>query len=57
MLAGLFAEGETKITEKTITRDHTERMFMEYGLPIEIKPSGQSRTICVNKASRFIPRI
>ncbi len=56
MLAGLFAEGETKITEKTITRDHTERMFMEYGLPIEIKPSGQSRTICVNKASRIYPQ-
>ena len=56
MLAGLFAEGETKITEKTITRDHTERMFMEYGLPIEIKPSGQSRTICVNKAIRIYPQ-
>ena len=56
MLAGLFAEGETKITEKTITRDHTERMFMEYGLPIKIKPSGQSRTICVNKASRIYPQ-
>ena len=56
MLAGLFAEGETKITEKTITRDHTERMFMEYGLPIEIKPSGQSRTICVNKASQIYPQ-
>ena len=56
MLAGLFAEGETKITEKTITRDHTERMFMEYGLPIKIKPSGQSRTICVNKASRISPQ-
>ena len=56
MLAGLFAEGETKITEKTITRDHTERMFMEYGLPIEIKPSGQSRTICVNKVSRIYPQ-
>ena len=56
MLAGLFAEGETKITEKTITRDHTERMFMEYGLPIEIKPSGQSRTICVNKTSRIYPQ-
>jgi 3-phosphoshikimate 1-carboxyvinyltransferase len=56
MLAGLFAEGKTKITEKTITRDHTERMFMEYGLPIEIKPSGQSRTICVNKVSRIYPQ-
>ena len=29
---------------------------MEYGLPIEIKPSGQSRTICVNKASRIYPQ-
>jgi len=56
MLAGLFAEGETRITEKTITRDHTERMFMEYGLPIEIKHSGQSRTVCVNKVSRIYPQ-
>ena len=56
MLAGLFAEGKTKITEKTVTRDHTERMFMEFGLPVEIKSSGQSRTICVNKASEIYPQ-
>ena len=56
MLAGLFAEGETKITEKTVTRDHTERMFIEFGLPVAIESSGQSRTICINKATRIPPK-
>ncbi len=35
ILAGLFAEGVTRITEPVPTRDHTERMLGFLGLPVE----------------------
>jgi 3-phosphoshikimate 1-carboxyvinyltransferase len=34
MLAGLFADGDVSITEPALSRDHTERAFRFYGLPI-----------------------
>jgi 3-phosphoshikimate 1-carboxyvinyltransferase len=37
MLAGLYAEGVTRVTEPVHTRDHTERLFSELGLPITQK--------------------
>jgi 3-phosphoshikimate 1-carboxyvinyltransferase len=35
LLAGLFAEGETSVTEPTRTRDHTELALEEFGVPLE----------------------
>ncbi|WP_022797352.1 3-phosphoshikimate 1-carboxyvinyltransferase [Thermus islandicus] len=35
LLAGLFAEGVTEVLEPTPTRDHTERLFRHFGLPLE----------------------
>ena len=35
LLAGLFAEGETAVTEPARTRDHTELALEEFGAPIE----------------------
>jgi 3-phosphoshikimate 1-carboxyvinyltransferase len=35
LLAGLFAEGETIVTEPARTRDHTELALEEFGVPIE----------------------
>jgi len=35
LLAGLYAQGETKITEPHPTRDYTERMLSAFGWPIE----------------------
>lgn len=37
MLAGLFAEGITRVTEPVHTRDHTERLLIALGLPIKVK--------------------
>jgi len=34
LLAGLYAEGETAITEPAPTRDHTERMLNGFGYPV-----------------------
>lgn len=34
LLAGLYATGETKVTEPAVTRDHTERMLVHLGCPV-----------------------
>ena len=36
VLAGLFAEGETSVVEPAASRDHTERMLAEMGVPLRI---------------------
>lgn len=36
LLATLFAEGKTSITEVMETRDHTERLFAEMGIPVKV---------------------
>ena len=35
LLAGLYAEGQTTVTEPELTRDHTERMLTALGYPLE----------------------
>lgn len=37
LLAGLYAEGRTTITEPGITRDHTERMLQSFGYDVETR--------------------
>lgn len=37
LIAGLLAEGETCVTEPSLSRDHTERIFQYLGLPLEKK--------------------
>lgn len=34
LLAALFAQGTTRITEPRLSRDHTERMFQYFGIPL-----------------------
>jgi len=35
LLAGLYAEGVTRITEPRRSRDHTERLFRFFGIPVQ----------------------
>jgi len=35
LLAGLFADGDTSVTEPARTRDHTELALEEFGVPVE----------------------
>ncbi|MGM0824237.1 MAG: bifunctional prephenate dehydrogenase/3-phosphoshikimate 1-carboxyvinyltransferase [Pseudomonadota bacterium] len=37
LLAGLYAEGETRVREPAPTRDHTERMLNGFGYPVSRK--------------------
>lgn len=37
LLAGLFAEGTTRVVEPGPSRDHTERLFQALGFPLQVK--------------------
>ena len=37
LLAALFAEGETEVIEPAPSRDHTERILMRWGVPIQCR--------------------
>lgn len=39
LLAGLFADGTTTVTEPTKSRDHTERMLKQLGAKIQFNPN------------------
>jgi 3-phosphoshikimate 1-carboxyvinyltransferase len=39
LLAGLFANGTTRISEPVLTRDHTERMLKLFKTDIKVKPN------------------
>ncbi|PYZ99778.1 3-phosphoshikimate 1-carboxyvinyltransferase [Gammaproteobacteria bacterium 2W06] len=39
LLAGLYASGETRVTEPAVTRDHTERMLETFGADVRVAGS------------------
>lgn len=43
LFAGLYAEGETKVTEPALSRNHTELMLEEFG--VDIKTEGKAVTV------------
>lgn len=43
LLAGLYADGSTCVTEPAPTRDHTERMLAAFGYPV----SREGATVCI----------
>jgi 3-phosphoshikimate 1-carboxyvinyltransferase len=51
LLAGLYAEGETCVTEPAPTRDHTERMLVGFGYGVQRRGS----RICVRGGGRLTP--
>ena len=55
LFAGLYSEGITEIEEKITTRDHTERMFQQFGIPIEISKSKVAKLIQLNKVESINP--
>jgi len=40
LLAGLYAQGKTTVTEPATTRDHTERMLRGFGCPVQRDEAG-----------------
>ena len=43
LLAGLYAEGETSVTEPALSRNHTELMFESFG--VDIRSEGTTATV------------
>jgi 3-phosphoshikimate 1-carboxyvinyltransferase len=55
LLAGLFAQGTTSVTEKTPSRDHTERLLAHFHAPpvIDPLPDGVGRTVRVRGGTKL----
>lgn len=49
LLAGLYANGKTCVTEPAVTRDHTERMLKAFGVQVEVSDS----TACVTGPTKL----
>jgi 3-phosphoshikimate 1-carboxyvinyltransferase len=45
LLAGLMAEGETTVTEPSLSRDHSERMLRAFGAKLTVDPETCSVTV------------
>ncbi len=55
LLAGLYAEGETCVTEPAPTRDHTERMLQGFGYEIrQLTGEAGVRTVCLSGGGRLV---
>lgn len=44
LLAGLYAQGETSVTEPALSRDHTEKMLTDFGA--KIQTAGLTSVVC-----------
>ncbi|VAW66400.1 3-phosphoshikimate 1-carboxyvinyltransferase [hydrothermal vent metagenome] len=49
LLAGMYAEGKTCVTEPATTRDHTERMLNAFGYPVVT----EGNTMCIEGGGRL----
>lgn len=49
LFAGLYADGETSVTEPAVSRNHTELMFQEFGVDIRC----EGKTVIVNPATEL----
>ena len=56
LLAALNTPGETTVTERTPTRDHTERLFRHFGVPMEITIQDSTTIITVTGQPELVAR-
>jgi len=54
LIAGLVAEGETKVVEPYKSRDHTEKMLKAMGGDIKINEQNEY-TVCIKRTDRLYP--
>ena len=55
MLAALYAQGTTRIEEIAVTRDHTENMFKQFGIPLNIENSEGKKSISLGNINSINP--
>ena len=56
LFAGLHSKGITEIEEKITTRDHTEKMFEQFDIPINISRSNGKKLIKLDPVEGFNPK-
>ncbi|MEO1678954.1 MAG: 3-phosphoshikimate 1-carboxyvinyltransferase [Pseudomonadota bacterium] len=56
LLAGLNAPGETRVTERTDTRDHTERMLTSFGAQVATEMRNDGRTVILTGQPELRPQ-
>ena len=56
LFAGLHSNGITEIEEKITTRDHTEKMFEQFDIPINISRSKGKKLIKLDPVEGFNPK-
>ncbi|MEW6982733.1 3-phosphoshikimate 1-carboxyvinyltransferase [Colwelliaceae bacterium 6471] len=47
ILAGMYADGVTSVTEPGITRDHTERMLQAFGYPVTVEDTSVGKKVSI----------
>lgn len=47
LFAGLYADGATQIIEPITTRDHSERMFVSFGAPLNLERFSQGQRLTI----------
>ncbi len=55
LFAGLYSQGMTEIEENVTTRDHTERMFKQFGINLDISQSKNTKIIKLNGVESISP--
>ena len=55
MFAALYAKSKSTVKEKVQTRDHTERMFQKFGIPLEISISKLKKKISLRTPKEIEP--
>jgi 3-phosphoshikimate 1-carboxyvinyltransferase len=53
LLAGLNADGRTRIVEPEPTRDHTERMLRAFGARVEVEDTSEGRVVRLHGGQRL----
>ncbi|MEM6579048.1 MAG: 3-phosphoshikimate 1-carboxyvinyltransferase [Pseudomonadota bacterium] len=56
LLAGLNAPGQTVITEREATRDHTERMLLGFGADVSVEQTREGRIITLTGQPELTPQ-
>ena len=54
MFAGLYANGPVTVIEHLETRNHTELMFQQFGIAVEVNETGKARKIKVTPPKSFL---
>ncbi|MDK3019039.1 3-phosphoshikimate 1-carboxyvinyltransferase [Pseudodonghicola flavimaris] len=57
LLAGLNAPGQTVVTEREATRDHTERMLAGFGAEITTEETNEGRVITLTGRPELTPQV